>query len=219
MVQPLPVGRGISWSNWLEERDAAPLEMITGWFRDQAVPKNNDKRSPALNVRTNRLDELCRELFNALRRGPGACTVEQADLVSAVEAIAAIKNRDVEAAKVRCETKLRSGFGPPDLVLPFEMFLSYLRPFIVEVADDERSQEVILQQLLVKAHLERESRAADLIPIPFQDETTDENRRQLQLAETQKGSGMTEIAVAIATPQRRCRRARKKQNMFGAVCG
>jgi len=245
---PVPE-RGISWGNWLEERDEAPLDAFSTWLRAQTSRTSTEQRAPNLNRRPDRLEELSREVFNTQRRHAEAYTVDQADLLDCVGAMAAMQRisksstsyashpapaqepgsdaaglKDATAAKARCQEKLRVEFGPPELPLPFEVYGCYLDQFIAEFAKDEQGKEVLLQYLIVQAHLNREAReaeiAANAAANPLAEALLDlDAEGELAMA---LGNGEGETAVGIATPQGRCRRPRKKggyKAMFGAVCG
>jgi len=217
-------GRGISWSNWLDERDAAPLDVFSAWLREQVPRASNEQRAPSLNRRGNRFEELSWELFNVQRRSPDVCTVEQADLLQCVETMAAMKNSDSTAAKVKCQQKLRSEFGPPELLLPYDLFQSHLAHSIDDFAQNEQGREVILQYLIVQAHLNREAREAEKAASLSNDtilDDEDEEAAELAIAPADdRGPGeLPTSTVAIVTPQGRCRTRRKKGGMFRAVCG
>jgi len=226
-------GRTMSWGTWLEERDAAPFEVFSQWLREQ-VPRttSTEQRSPALNTRPDRLQELSRELFNVQRRSANAVTVEQADLLESVERMAVMKNSDSNAAKLKCQQKLRNEFGPPELLLPFDLFRSYLARFIYEFAQDEQGQEVILQFLIVQAHLNQETKQAqwaqeEAQALALKNAQAKEiamldarEREELAIPPADDRGPAHDIGtVAIATPQGRRRTRRQKGSMFRAVCG
>lgn len=212
-------GRSMSWGTWLQERDSAPLEVFSTWLRDQ-VPAGGERRAPTLNPRPDRFEDLSRELFDAYCRSADVCTVQQADLVECVVAISTLKNGDAAAAKAKCESKLRREFGRPELLLPFDLFRFYLAHFMDQAAESEQGQEIILQSLLVQAHLGREAREAE------QAASLSRQRSLLEAAEADElaiapadDRGPGDGPIAIATPVR-CRPRRKKgSSVFNAVCG
>lgn len=230
----MAISRGISWSTWLEERDAAPLELFSSWLREQVPGPSNEQRAPNLNRQPDRLEELSREVFNTQRRHSEAYTVDQADLLECVEAMAAMPHSAdgadpessltsrVDAARAKCRKRLRSEFGPPELPLPFEVFCSYLKDFISEYARDEQGREVLLQHLIVQSHLSREARKAEEASRPRNEALSTLDADEDLAMALNNDQGPEDAAVGIATPQGRCRRPRKKAGykaMFGAVCG
>lgn len=208
--------RSMTWNTWLEERDAAPAEVFSNWLRELVPRTQSEQRAPALNRQPDRLEELSRELFNVQRRSETTCTVQQADLVKNVESMAAMRHSDINAAKVRCQDRLRTEFGPPELLLTFDLFSNYLRQFINELAQNEQGQEIILQSLIVQAHLCRE---ADKAAAPTKQELLDQQEAEELAIAPADDRGPGEMAVEIATPQGRCRRGKKKGSVFRAVCG
>jgi len=205
----------MTWNSWLEERDAAPLEVWSNWLWEQVPRTPGEQRAPHLNRQPDRLAELSRELFNVHRRSADACTVRQADLLECVEGMAAMTHSDINAARVRCQDKLRAEFGPPELLVSFDLFSSYLARFMNGVVQTEQGQEIILQSLIVQAHLSREAEKA-----------TASSKQELLVKEAQElaiapadGRGPGKYAVEIPTPQGRFRRGKKKASVFRAVCG